>query len=146
MPLLMVHDGGLAFLADALANGEDWELALYTSAVSGSESSVAGDFTAAEATFTGYSRKPLVRNVGSGNWSAPTLAAPSSAWSARSQVATSTYAVQAWTNGSGSPVAVYGYFLVGATSGDLVLFEQFGSARTLESGDSIEVTAQVQLA
>ncbi len=77
MPLLLVHSGGLRFLADALAAGEDWQLCLYTAAVSGTESSVADDFTAGEATFAGYSRKTLTREVGTGKWAVPSLAAPS---------------------------------------------------------------------
>ncbi|WP_165068276.1 hypothetical protein [Paludisphaera rhizosphaerae] len=146
MSLMMPHEGGLQFLAEALDSGEDWSLCLYISAISGTESSAAATYTAAEASFTGYSRKTLTRAVGAGNWATPSLSAPSSAWSTRTQVATATYAAQSWTNTSGSSVTVYGYFLLGATSGKLILFEPFASARTLADGDSLAITPQIQLA
>lgn len=135
---LFPNEGELTTLAEFLANGEDWNLCLFVSNITPAETDVAATYTAIEAAFTGYARKPLLRQVGAGHWAAPTSGSPSGSWSAETAVAKSTYATQTWTN-TGSTVTVYGYFYLGATSGKLIFCELFPSAYTLNTGDSLSV-------
>ena len=87
-------------------------------------------------------RKTLTRAIGSSNWNTPVSQAPSGspAWSSRSQVGHSQYgsAAQSWTCGATGDT-VYGYFVIGATSGKLIFAEAFSTPRTLAGGDTIQI-------
>jgi hypothetical protein len=117
-------------LKDALSVDESMTLQLY-SAVSPaiSENSVAGDFTAC--TFTGYVTKTITR----ASW----------AGAATAGGVTSTTSTQlSWS--PTSPQTVLGYWLVGATSAVLLWAEAFGSSRSVQNGDTLQLTPRMELA
>jgi hypothetical protein len=62
-------------------------------------------------------------------------------WSTRSQVGHSQYgsSPQQWAC-SGTGDTIYGYFVLGATSGNLIFAEAFAASRTLNTGDSLSIT------
>ena len=81
-------------------------------------------------------------NAGANSWTTPVSQAPSGspAWSSRSQVGHSQYGTaQSWTCGATGDT-IYGYFIVGATSGKLICAEAFATPRTLASGDTLSIT------
>lgn len=143
MAYLIPREGDVQILTELLGSGENWQLGLFKTSITPAETDVAATYTAHEADFTNYARKTLTRAVGTGNWSTPVSQAPSGspAWSSRFQVAHSVYgsAAQSWTCGT-TGNTVYGYFIVGATSGKLIMAELFPSPRTLTSGDSFSMT------
>jgi len=151
MPFLVSREGGVRLLAELLGGGppEDWQLGLYSSPITPSESDTAATYAAAEASFGGYARKPLTRSVSASTWNPPELQPPSGspAWSPRSQVARSKYgtAPQSWSVGA-TGGQVHGYFIVGATSGKLILAEQFASPRTLQPGDTLSISPVFEIA
>src|SRR4051812_4198071 len=144
MALLVPHEGELQILTDLLGQGsrEDWQLGLFNSNITPSEGDTASTYTAHEAAFTNYARKPLTRAIGATYWNTPVSQAPSGSppWSSRSQVGHSQYgsAAQSWTCGATGDT-VYGYFVLGATSGKLIFAEAFSTSRTLANGDTIQV-------
>ena len=144
MSLLVPHEGELQLLTDLLGQGsrEDWQLGLFNSNITPSEFDAAATYTAHEATFTNYARKTLTRSIGASTWNTPVSQAPSGspAWSSRSQVGHSQYgsSAQSWTCGATGDT-VYGYFVIGASSGKLICAEAFSTPRTLASGDTIQV-------
>lgn len=143
MALLVPNEGELQLLADLLGNGESWSLGLFRTNITPAETDTASTYTAAEAAFTGYSRKTLTRSIGSSTWNTPVSQAPSGtpAWSSEAAVGHSQYgsAPQTWTCGATGDT-VYGYFIVGATSGKLICAEAFSTPRTLANGDSLSLT------
>lgn len=149
MPFLVSREGDARLLTELLGNGEDWLLGLYNSAITPAETDTAATYSAHEAAFAGYARKTLTRSVSASTWNAPVLQAPSGSppWSSRGQVAHSQYgsAPLSWTVGATGDT-VNGYFIVGATSGTLILAEQFADPRTLHSGDSLSITPVFEVA
>ncbi len=145
MPFLVPREGDVQLLADLLGGGalESWSLGLFNSAITPAETDTAATYTAHEASFAGYARKPLTRSVSASTWNTPALQPPSGspAWSGRTQVGHSQYgsAPQTWTC-TGAGDSVYGYFIIGATSGKLICAERFATPRTLASGDSLSMT------
>jgi hypothetical protein len=145
MPLMVPREGDVQLLTDLLAGGalENWSLGLFHTNITPAETDTAATYTAAEATFTGYARKTLTRSVGASTWNAPVSQAPSGspAWSNRTQVGRSQYgaAPQSWTCGTTGDT-IYGYFIVGATSGKLICTEAFSTPRALASGDTLSIT------
>jgi hypothetical protein len=145
MALLVPHEGDIQLLTDLLAGGslENWQLCLFNSNITPAETDVAATYTAHETAFTSYARKTLTRTVGSSTWNTVVSQAPSGspAWSARSAVGHSQYgsAAQAWTCGATGDT-IYGYFIVGATSGKLICAEAFATPRTLANGDTLSIT------
>jgi hypothetical protein len=145
MPFLVPREGDVQLLVDLLGGGplEDWSLGLFNAAITPAETDTAATYTAHEAAFAGYGRKTLTRSVSAATWNAPALQAPSGspAWSGRSQVGHSQYgsAPQAWSC-TGAGDTVYGYFIVGATSGKLICAELFATPRSLANGDSLSMT------
>src|SRR3954466_4368931 len=130
MALLVPHEGELQILTDLLGQGsrEDWQLGLFNSNITPSEADTASTYTAHEATFTNYARKTLSRQIGSGSWATPVSQPPSGSppWSGRNQVGHSQYgsSAQSWTCGATGDT-IYGYFVIGATSGKLIFAEAF---------------------
>jgi hypothetical protein len=145
MAYMVPREGDVQLLADVLGTGtrEDWLLCLFNSAITPAETDVAATYTAHETAFVGYARKTLTRSITGSTWSTPVSQAPSGspAWSARSQVGHSAYgsAPQSWTC-SGTGDSIYGYFIIGATSGKLILAEAFPAAKPMTSGDSLAFT------
>ena len=61
-------------------------------------------------------------------------------------VATATYAPQTWTFTAGTAVTVYGYYVTDKTTGLLLWFEAFGTAKVVQnSGDQIIITPTITL-
>lgn len=124
---LVVANVGELLLLDALlkdSSGENFYLKLYKTNVTPDQDSVDSDFT--EADFSGYSAKTLTR----------------SSWDAASTVsnkASSSYVAQTWTN-SGSSQTIYGYYIVGVSTGTLYWAELFASPRVLATGESETLT------
>lgn len=145
MAFIVPREGDLQLLNDLFGTGtrEDWYLCLYNSNITPVETHQAATFTAAETAFTNYGRKTLTRSVSSGTWNTPVNQAPSGspAWSSRTQIGHTQYgsAPQTWTCGATGDT-IYGYFILGVTSGKLILAELFSSPRTLASGDSLSIT------
>jgi hypothetical protein len=123
MPLVIADVGELELLdkmlKDALSVDEDFTLKLYQNNYTPVNTSVAGDFTVA--TFTNYVDKTLTR----AGWAAATTV---------SNKARSTYAQQSWTCGA-SGNTIYGYYVIGATSGTLLWAELFPTPRVLANTD-----------
>lgn len=150
MPFLVSREGDVRLLTELLGGSpEEWRLGLYNTAITPAETDTAAAYTAHEAAFTGYERKPLTRSVSASTWNPPVLQAPSGSppWSSREQVAHSKYgsAPLSWTVGATGDV-VHGYFIVGATSGALILAEQFAAPRTLHPGDTLSITPVFEVA
>lgn len=145
MSFIIPREGALIALAELLASGEAWQLGLYNSAVTPSETDTATTYTSRETAFSGYSRKTLTRSVSGATWGTPALASPSGspAWTGRGQVARSAYQPQSWTVGATGDT-IHGYFVVGATSGKLLLAGSFAPPRTLATGDVLTVTPSLE--
>lgn len=111
-------------LKDALSVDEDYTLKLYQNVYTPVATSVAGDFT--EANFTNYTSKTLTR----AGWAAATTVGGK---------AQSSYAEQTWTCGA-SGNTIYGYFVIGATSGTLLWAEEFAAPHVLVDTDILGVT------
>jgi hypothetical protein len=129
MPLVIANVGECELLdkmlKDALSTDENYTLKLFKSNTTPSASSVAGDFS--EADFTGYSAKTLTR----AGWNAATTV---------SGKAKSVYGTtQSWTCGA-TGNTIYGYYIVGATSGTLFWAERFSAAKTLNDTDVLNIT------
>ncbi len=145
MPLMVPREGDVQLLTDLMGGGtlENWLLGLFHSNITPAETDTATTYTAQEATFTGYARKTLTRSVGASTWNTPVAQAPSGspAWSSRTQVGHSQYGStpQTWTCGATGDT-VYGYFILGATSGKLICAEAFSTPRTLANGDTLSIT------
>lgn len=148
MPLLIPDAGELKLLTDLLSAGENWSLGLFTSNITPAESDVAATYTAAEAAGAWYARKTLTRSISGSTWATTASGAPSGSWSAESAVAKSSYnaaSPQSWTV-SGAGATVYGYFVLGATSGTLLFAEKFAASRILQVGDTLNVTPTFEFA
>lgn len=133
MALVVCNAGELKLLDWAIkdtSTPENLTLKLYKNDYTPVAASVAGDFT--EADFTSYAAKTLTRS----SW----VAASTNG----SGKAASSYAAQSWVCGS-TGNTVYGYFVVGATSGTLIWAEKFATARTLANGDTLNVTPSLTL-
>jgi len=112
-------------LKDALTVDENYVLQLFNHAEVVSAATVSADFTAS--TFTNYVAKTLTR----ANFSvAATVGGKSSA-----TVSTAL----SWTCGATGDT-VFGYWVVGGTSGTTLWAERFGSSRTLADGDVLNLT------
>ncbi len=108
---------------------EAMTLKLYTNNYTPIETSVAGSFT--EASGSGYAAKSLA----------------SASWSVVSgDPAVGSYAQQTWTF-TGALGSVYGYYVVGATSGTILWAERFtdGPYTVGASGDAIRITPRMTL-
>jgi hypothetical protein len=144
MPLLVPHEGELVLMSDMIGGGtlENWQLCLYNSNIIPNESDVAANYTSHETTFSGYARVTLTRSISPTTWNTPVSQAPSGspAWSSRSLVGHTQYgsSPQTWTCGVTGDT-VYGYFIIGVSSGKLICAEAFVTPRTLASGDVISI-------
>ena len=136
MPLI-VPDAGELFLLDTLlkkalsATSEAQILKLYTNNVTPNSSFVVGSLV--EATFTNYAARTLTRS----GWSA--------AVSVSNKAESSYGTTQSWTCGS-TGQTVNGYYVQSNGSGSQVLWaELFTTARTLASGDILNITPKFTL-
>lgn len=144
MAFMIPREGDVQIATDLFATGtrEDWLLCLFNSAITPAETDTAATYTAHETAFVGYARKTLTRSVSPTTWNTPVAQAPSGApWSSRTQVGHTQYgsAPQVFTC-SGTGDTINGYFILGATSGKLIMAEAFTTPRTLASGDTLSMT------
>jgi hypothetical protein len=134
MALVVPDSGELELLdkmlKDALSTDEAFVMKLYKSDTTPAASSVAGDFT--EADFTSYAAATLAR----ASWAAAATV---------SNKAESSFAAQSWTCGT-TGNTIYGYYVVGATSGTCLWAERFATSRVLASGDVLNITPKFTLA
>lgn len=130
MALKIPNEGELELLdkclKDTLSVDENYIMKLYQNDHTPANSDTAADYT--EATFAGYSAKPLTR----AGWG---IASTND-----SGLAQSTYSVeQSWTCTDSSQI-IYGYYVLGATSGKVLWAEKFDITRTLAVGDQLKIT------
>ena len=118
---------GINTMLSAFLESEDQTLKLYSNDVDPETSTTASQFT--EVSGEGYVVKTL----------------ESSDWSVAAGVATTTPQTWQFTGAAG---VVYGYYLVGATSGNLLAAEKFenGPYTVSVSGDKITVSITISLA
>lgn len=130
MPLLVpdVGERRLAEMALKDASPEALLLKLYVNDKTPAEGDVASSYV--EMSTHGYAAKTLAR----ANWAITTTGG----------VTTAQQPQQTWTFIAGAAVYVYGYFIVGATTGTLVWAERFGNRQKVESaGDTIKVVVKI---
>lgn len=141
MARLIPNEGEIQSLTEFLSAGEAFFLKLFKSNTTPAETDTPASYTLVTTSdFPGYADKTLTRSVSGSTWNTPASGAPTNAWSVEASVAESVYGstAQSWTNNGGSPVTVYGYILVGATSGKLRGVETFDAPRTLQVADTLE--------
>ncbi len=142
MPLVVPHEGELTILGELMSSGENWQLCLFNFNITPNETDVALTYTAHEAVFTGYARITLTRSVGGSTWNTPISQAPSGSppWSSRALVGHTQYgsAPQSWTCGTTGDT-VYGYFVIGSSSGKLIMAEAFATARVMTNGQELDL-------
>ena len=120
-------ENSLKYLLGVVTATETVNLKLYNNDITPSDTTVLADFT--EVSGGGYA----VKNLGA------------SAWSVSGNVATSNPQLFTFTSNVGQ---IYGYYLVGNTSGKLIASERFSSGpfNIANNGDSITVTATISIA
>lgn len=138
MSLLVPDAGEVKLLARMLYGGsvENLTLKLYKTNVTPAESDTAGSYT--EADFTGYAAVTLTSSQSGGTWAVPTTS---------SGTTSSTYGTNAvFSCTGGSAQTIYGYFVVGATSGTIYWAELFSSSKNMSPpSDTLTVTPRMQL-
>lgn len=126
--LVVTDEGELELLEKMLINtsdSENYSLRLYRNSYVPHSGSVLSDFTIAN--FTNYANKTIAR----GDWSTPVTNG--------SNKGQSTVATQSWTCGA-SGNTIYGYYVVGATSGKVLWAEKFDTPRVLANTDVLNLT------
>lgn len=134
MALLVQNSGENLLLQWAIkdtSTPENLTLKLYSNNVTPAADDVAGDYT--EATFTGYAAETLSR----ASWG-------SVATNGSGKAEISYGSALSWDATSAQDI--YGYFVVGATSGTLVYSEKFATARALDNGSNLTFTPKITLA
>lgn len=134
MPLVFANSGELlaiVWMLKSTSTPENLTLKLYKNDYTPVATSTAGDFT--ECDFTNYSAKTLDRDT----WGT------ASTVSGKASLAYDS-APQTWTCGA-TGNTIYGYFVVGATSGTLIYAERFATPRPLTNGDTLNVQPVVTL-
>jgi hypothetical protein len=132
MALVVPDLGEIELLTKLLINTadtEDYILRLYKNNYTPIAATVIGSFT--EADFTNYAEKTIARS----DWATPSTV---------SNKAESSVATQSWTCGV-TTNTIYGYYVVGATSGVCLWAEEFAAARVLADGDILNLTPKFNL-
>jgi hypothetical protein len=112
MPLVVPTEGELELLRKcilATAETEAYILKLYQNSYAPGPTTTATSFT--EASFSNYAAVTLSRT----SWGTPTL---------NGNIGQTSYAQQSWTCGA-TGNTIYGYYVLGATSGKVLWAEQF---------------------
>lgn len=135
MALVVPNVGELELLDRMLKGGlsvkdGDYVLKLFKNSYTPTPTSTLGDFT--EADFTNYASVTLAQS----NWTAPATNLSGKAESA--------YTQQSWTCGSIGNT-VYGYYVTGLVSGELLWAEKFGSEKALTIGDVLNLIPVITL-
>ena len=131
--MIVVPDAGsLKLLAMMLGSSETIDttlsLRLFVNNYTPDHSTLTANFT--QASFTGYAAKTILR----GDWQPPVLD------SGRATMLLFTAPSQ-WTNG-GSPVTVYGAYVVGVTTGVTLFAEKFALPQLIGPGNTIRYRVQ----
>lgn len=146
MSAVVPNEAEVRLLTDLLGGGtlENWTLELFKTNVTPAETDVYGSNPFTVADFTNYVAKTLTRSLSASTWSTPASGSPTGAWSAEASVAESTYgsSAQTWTCGA-SGNTIYGYWIRGATNSKFVMSELFATARTIASGDVLNLTPRI---
>ncbi len=138
MSIMSPNEGKQEILARVLygnAGSENLSLRLFKNNVTPAETDTTATYTVAN--FTGYSNQTLTSSQAAGTWPVPTVA---------SNLASSTYATTiTWT--ATSDQTIYGYFIVGASSGKTYFSQAFASPKSLVGADSdqISIIPKIQL-
>lgn len=135
MALVVPNVGELELLNRLLqggnyANDGNYVLKLFKNNYTPTTVSTLGDFT--EADFTNYVSVTLSQTM----WG--------TASTNGNDKAESSYSQQSWTCGS-TGNTVYGYYVEGAVSGQLLWAEKFGSAKVLTNGDILNLVPVITL-
>lgn len=113
---------------------EDFTLKLFVNDIVPADEDTATTYT--EMSTLGYSAKTLAK----AGWTVAQIALSGN------NVAEGIAPVQTWTFTAGVAVDVYGYFVVGATSGELLWTERFALKKTAQTaGDTIQITPKFTL-
>jgi len=135
MTLVVNADGELQLLdkmlKDALSTDEDYMLKLFKNNYTPDEATIVASFSVA--TFTGYATRTLSR-AGWNTAAVSTSKAESSYGSAP----------ESWTCGA-SGNTVYGYWVEGQTSTEVLWSERFATSRVLADGDVLNITPKFTL-
>lgn len=135
MALKIPNEGELQLLDKCLKNAqvadENYTLKLFKNDYTPTDADTSASYTVAD--FDGYADKPLTR----AGWNAAITNAGNEAESTYS-------AEQSWTCNAGSQ-AIYGYYVLGATSGKVLWAERFAITRTLAGGDQLKMTPKFSL-
>jgi hypothetical protein len=121
------NEGRVVLVNNLLAGGtlEAWSLRLFKNDYTPVVGSVLADFTQAD--FTGYSAKTLTRSQTGSTWGAASIA---------SNIAQSEYATdQSFTYTGATSQSVYGWYIVGATSGKVILAHRWTDGARVAVGD-----------
>jgi hypothetical protein len=132
MALVVPDLGEIELLTKLLINTadtEDYILRLYKNNYTPIAATVIGSFT--EADFTNYAEKTITRS----DWAAPSTV---------SNKAESSVTTQSWTCGA-TTNTIYGYYVVGATSGVCLWAEEFATVKVLADGDILNLTPKFNL-
>lgn len=140
MSIICPNEGKIEALKRQLygnAGSENLILKLFRNNVTPTAADVAATYT--EATFAGYAAMTLTSSQAAGTWAVPTVS---------SNLAFSTYGTDAtWTIGSGTQT-IYGYYIVGASSGKCYYAEAFGAGKPLDgtgvTKDTLTFTVKIQ--
>jgi hypothetical protein len=140
MAMLIPNEGEIQLLTDLLGAGENWTLKLFQNNITPAETDTALTYT--EASFTGYSAKTLTRTLSGTTWSTPA----GTGTTLEAQDAKSVYgaAAQSWTGTSAQ--TIYGYYIVGATSGKLICAERFASPLSVVNPTTINLQPVLEAA
>jgi hypothetical protein len=135
MALLVPNVGEIELLDRLLkgatsANDGDYTLYLYKNDYTPVNGSTLANFT--EADFDGYSSKSLAQAT----WASVSLNGSSKA--------ESSYVQQSWTCGSVGNT-IYGYYIKGDTSGNLLWAEKFSPYKALTNGDILNLVPVITL-
>lgn len=118
-------------LGDALSTDEDYILKLFQNNYTPDATDVTGSFT--EASFTNYAARTLTRAL----WNAAAV----NGTKAEASYGT---APSSWTAGvTGN--TIYGYWVEGAGSSDVLWSERFATSRVLADGDVLNITPKFTL-
>lgn len=131
MTLVVVNSGevaALSYLVNKVATPENLVYRLYTNNITPAETDTAVTYN--EASGGSYASKTLT----GANWTVSS-GAPS----------TATYAAQQWvfTGALSGNATVYGYYVTRASTGDLVLAENFSAFTPATNGDNITINPQI---
>ena len=135
MALLVCRQGELQLLdkmlKDALSTDENYILMLFKNNYTPDQDDDDGSFT--EADFTDYAARTLTRAL----WNASQV---------NSTKAESSYGTSpaSWTCGA-TGNTIFGYWMEGATSSDVLWAEKFATSRVLADGDVLNITPKFTL-